>query len=984
MDKFDRKSLIFNPYVNLSSPVDRIPSGKSRLAINCRRYGVDKGQGRQGLTSESNQPDSNPVHSIYSLNDPIPSPSRYPGAFNQHARFLGIGTVLYEATDSNDPVFFNSLATGFSGSPMTFVNSGSQFSPRPWTFVGDFDKNIKANSATQSFQWGISPPNFAPTISIPTPGDNADGPDIGATGVPYVYMFRARADNEVNTGAVSNWGPPVRTVNGLSPSSVTASPAPSNILITLPQAHPDNAATGGQVTNIDVARYGGSLTTWKIIGSIGNVAGNTMLDSFNDLAIAGNLDAEFDDNQPFLSNHISIQGTGTITPSGTGLGSVFVRTADDQFLPYDATGSNPYYTAGNVINIDGAQYTFYASPTDANTVELVEDAPAGASGLFTMSTPEMARTPVPCVWGPFGGGLTGSFIFGCGDANRPGSVYWTKGNHPESHPGRNILDITSASEPLMNGEIYNGTPFVFSTQRMFSLYPSFGGTSDFVALEVPNSKGMYGRWAKCVTPWGICFGSKDGVYLTGGGTPICLTDEDLYPVFPHESWGNDDSAYPAIDGLDDLSDFNKQSLYPDMRVPDSMFLCYGDGFLYFTYQSFNGEYRTWVGQFDEATGKFLGWTLDAYTPTVTRQYFEVVHDQDTQAFTRRQTLCGTSDGQLARIGGDNDLGNAITGQLRTASEDTGDPRPRKFWADGEIDLDSQCDQLTIKWGFDNYTFFTNTSTTSLNLTGRHRAIMDINTGKGQYGVNAGLDITWTVSSGQIYLYLWTPTWQQKPELSALRVTTWDDLGYPGAKFIQGFKLRADTLNVARTVQVLDDTNTSHSFTPTTVVHNGEQTIAYSFNTPFISHLVRFWPQDAAFWRIEGVEWVFEPAPELVTTWTSQQTTFDLDGWLYHRDSYLPVISTAAVTLTVNAVGNPLSPFTYAVASTSGLYDKIYKSLQAMKCRAASYSLTADDGTTGFRVYQKDLQINVKQWGSNGRFLPKQPIGDLSRINGARI
>lgn len=987
MDNFERKTLLFGSKgVDFSTPTDRLPQGKHRLLINCRSYGDDKVQGRQGMSSESNQPESAAVHSIYSFNDPIASPSRYPGAFNQHARLMGITTNLYEATSNSDPTFFSLLnyASGdplqFSGRPLSFVTAASEFSPRPWTFIGDFTNTAKVNSASQAYQWGVAPPNFAPVIAIDAA--NPDGPDIGETGVPYVYMFRARTSSEVNTGAVSNWGPAVRTVNGLSPSSVVGSPdPPSNILITLSQAHPDDAATGGQVTNIDVARYGGSLTTWKIIGSMPNVAGSTMIDNFNDAAIAANEEAVFDDNQPFLSVYISLQGNGTLAPNGgTGEGCTLTITSGDQLLPYDATGSDPYFTAGNTINVDGTQYTLYRSPDSATSVELVEDAASGG-GLFTMNTPEMARTAVPCVWGPFGGGLTGSFVFGCGDANRPGAIYWTKGNHPESHPGTNVLDITSASEPLMNGCLYNGVSYVFSNQRLFSLYPSFGQVSDFTALEVPNAKGLYGRWGICTTPWGIAFASKDGVYMCAGGTPISLTDNDLYPLFAQESSGNDPSAFPPIDGLADLTTSELQALYPDAREPDSWSLTYGDGFLYFTYLSLNGEYRTWTGSFDESNGSFIGWQLDSYTPAVSRQFYEVVHDEDTSAYTRRQVLNGTVDGQLARIGGDSDLGNAIVGHVRTAAHDMDDPRPRKFWGDGEIDIDSQCDQLTIKWGFDNFTYFSSTSTTSLNLHGRHRAVMDINTGKGQYAFNAGLDITWSVTSGTITLYLWTANWQLKPELTALRVTTWDDLGYPGAKFIQGFKLRADTLNVARTVQVLDDTNTSHSFTPSIVLHNGEQTIAYSFNTPFISHLVRFWPQDANFWRIEGVEWVWEPAPELVTTWTTQETTHDFPGWWSHRDCYMPIVSSADVTLTVTARGNTLSPYTYTIASTGSVYSRVYAVLQAMKCLAASYSLTS---SAGFRVFQKDMTVNVKSWGSVGPYSPKQPLGDLSRINGARI
>ena len=202
----------------------------------------------------------------------------------------------------------------------------------------------------------------------------------------------------------------------------------------------------------------------------------------------------------------------------------------------------------------------------------------------------------------------------------------------------------------------------------------------------------------------------------------------------------------------------------------------------------------------------------------------------------------------------------------------------------------------------------------------------------------------------------------KPELTALRVTDWDDCGYPGAKFIQGFKLRADTLNQVRTVQVLSDGGTVvQSFQ---IQHANEVTKAYVFATPFISHLVRLAPTDINFWRIEGIEWIYNPAPELVTVWTTPwQTTHDLNGWFSHRPFlYVPLVSSAVVTLAINAPDNPASPFTYPIPSTGMMYDKTYLTVTGMKAKSVQYSLTS---SAGFRVFEQDLEIGVKQWGSPG-------------------
>ena len=983
MADYQRTAFQFPHKFNLSNPVDEMPPNSARLMFNFRRYG-GRVQQRQGIQAASaNNPVASPIHSIFSWNDPIPSPSSNPGVYQPHTRLVGVSTSLEIATGvvaagTLEPSFLSVLDTGYSGNPLTFTVVGNQFNPRPWAFVADSLKFKKVSSGQQVFQVGCAPPNFAPTIAINAA--LANGPDIGTTGNPYVYRFRARADSKISSGCVSNLGPPVRDANGLSPSSFTGSPPPSSINVTLPQAHPDP-----QVSWIDVYRYGGSITNWTYIGTLPNVAGTVLYDGFNDLAIASNEIAEFDDNMPWDTLDTSKNGTCDVVSAGVGQGATVTITGGDTLRAYSATSDNPFYPLGNQIAINGTLFTFYRSPDSTTSVEILEDTPSLTGATWIMTNPEMMNTHLPCIWGPFGGGLTGIFNFGVGDPQRPGAIYWSKGNHPESSPGANVLDITNASEPLMNGCLYSGNSFVFSTNRMWALYPSLGQISNFVALEVPNSKGMFARYALCVTPFGIAFVAKDGIYITSGGAPISLTDEDLYPIFPHEVAGinGGSNSFPVIDGLTVVGGFSP----PDFQQPDTFRLTYGDGFIYFLYLDQSDVYRTLVGQFDTSTGKFMGWqSRDDYTPQCSTIYFETMQDFVTPNISATRLLMGTVTGFLAayaetNFGIDTDFGNPINWVLLTSAFDSGDPRPRKHWGDIEIDLDSRCNTITAQVGFDNFTSFSTLATGSLNLTGRHRVIGDINSGRGQYAYNMGLYIYGSSTSGQTILYQWGPTWLPKPEVSALRVTDWTDCGYPGAKFIQGFKLRADTLNVARTVQVLDDTNTAHLYTPSTILHNGERTVAYSFNTPFISHLVRFAPTDPNFWRIEGIEWIFNICPELVTSWITQETTHDYEGWIVHRDAYIPLISSAPVTLTVNAIGNPLSPFTYALPSTASLYDKIYQQLQAMKCRAVSYSLT---GEAGFRVFERDLEVRVKQFGSTGKFLSKQPMGDYSRDTKAKI
>lgn len=974
MAQYQRETFPFQ-YVgmNLTLPVDRLPKNRARILENCRVYGSGAVRGRQGNIPLFNTP-TGQVNSMFTLNDPIPSPVAFPGAYSTHARFAGIGTALWNSIQSTGLNSYGQMETGFSGNPLGFVVTPSDFTPRPWVIVGDSVKMRKVSSNfTQHYPLGVSPPNFAPVIAIAAA--NPNGPDVGATGTPYVYAFSGQDDSYLNTGAVGLMGPAVRDVNGLSPSSAPGAPIPpSNILVTLPSAHPDP-----QVRFINVWRFGGNKPEWTLIGSMVNTAGATMLDTFADLHIESNPVNENDDNQPFLVVDSTRTGTCTLTALGPGLGCTLTITGGDVLRPYEANGDDPYYLAGTTISIAGTLFTFYRSPDDTTHVELLEDPQGIAGGNFVIQTPEMAHQPLPCIWGPYGGGVSGIFIFGCGDPGNPGTLYWTKGNHPESHPGSNTLVLTSGSETLMNGVLFGAEPYVMSTQRMFRVYPNLGGTTDFVALEIPNSKGLYARWGICSCPEGIAFVGKDGIYLSKGGGPESLTDEDLYPLFPHEGSGSDPTSYIFVDGMNDPDPALVGISAVDFSKPDAMRLAYGDGFLYFDYIDLKGIHRTLVYNFQSKAWVSRDTNNQSGLST---HYYEVLVDTADQTKTERQMMVGSIDGIIGAFGGSTDFGQPIGSRVRTGAWDCGDPRPRKKWGDIEVDLDTQCDVLSIQVGLDNFSYFATTSTTGLNFTGRRRVTVDINSGLGQYAYNLGLDISWVNAADSIpILYFWIPTWIPEPELTALRATDFEDCGYPGAKFMQGFKLRADTLNVARTVQVLDELGVAHSYTPNTILHPREQTIAYSFDVPFITHLVRMLPLDADFWRIQGIEWVFEPLPELVETWETQQTTHDFPSWFHHRDLYLPIISSDVVTLVVRTVENPAGPFTYTKASTGGQYDRGYFPVKPMKALAVSYRLTSP---AGFRVFAKDLTVNVKAWGSPGPFVAKQPFGDVSRVVGARI
>lgn len=824
------------------------------------------------------------------------------------------------------------------------------------------------------------------------------GPNTGLTGFPYTYRYRSRVSQ---TGARSNNSPVIR--NGVNPKR-------QEVNIGLPGITSATFSGTEEVDRLDVSRFGGNLLEWHYIGTADNFRARNLTNATNASPIVctitippampivdgdfvfirgvnGNLNAngfwEVANVTATTFELVGSTGSGAWT-SGGNLNPAFKDNFQDEtvavnpnlqnnnFRPFPTVGQpvsgtlltvagttieddganfNLSWAPGTIIHIDGTPFSIY-KVISTSKMEIARNAGSMGGVKWDIFEPVQEGVPMRALWGPFEG-----FLFACGDPDNPGVLYFTKQFDADSTTEGHKIEITNPSEPLMNGVVYNGRAYVWSSERMFALYPAFGEDPLFRALEVPNGKGMFSPWFLAVGPR-IWFGAKDGIYETTGGEPVSITDEDLYPLFPHE--GQDGESTNGIPT-------------PDFTQDEKLRLAFYDKYLYFDYRLTDDTSRTLA--YDT---RWKGWFYDEYLIDGDLRGVVMHYGEEGQGV--HSILVGSDNGGLAldelllQMTGQADHdGVDILGQVRTGSYNEGDPRSRKRYGDAYVEADSDNDQITVEAGADEHSRVIGIKT--FDSTIREEAIVDINDGEGELARNLSLDISWA-SMKLIQLFLWERSVLARPEDVALRAGDYSDAGEPGDKFFQGILIEADTQGIDRQMQVQFDNGQLGPLI--TVNHDGRIRRPYSFETTFHAHQVRLLPKDASAWRLFSFDWIYEPAPELVKFWQTQPTSHGLTGYQHLKSAQLAIEATSEVLLTVDFDGVER---TVTVNSTAGELKKRYIILPVMKAKVYSYRLESDEG---FRLYVKDCEVKVKQWDTEAEYQTAHPFGGESFRVGALI
>lgn len=570
----------------------------------------------------------------------------------------------------------------------------------------------------------------------------------------YQYRYRARI---FTTGVKSNWSP--ATIGRTDPERM-------QVEVGLWQYLPPAGTT--LTTDdfvLDVQRFGGTLDQWHYVGTVTNSANPILTDNYADDTIAVTPTEGMDAWQPWPIEGLPVEGKASQV---SGITVIADPSAGAEF--------DMRWAPGTIIRIHQIPYTIYRMVSETQ-MQLVESANAQFNVEWRIDAPIFQGQPLACLWGDEQ--LTA--LFACGDRINPGRLYYTNANDPDTTTDSNWLDITSPSEPLMNGVSYNMRTYLFSSERMFQVRPTGNPDAPWIAEEIPNGKGLFARWAITRMPAPILvFLSRDGILATTGGVPQIMTDADLNQYFPTEG-----GPGSPVNGLipPDISKAQETNLRIDFY----------DEYIYFDFVDLEKHRATLLLALDlgavirgEAPG---GWFYDVY-PAVHGATFHYGEEGGNV----HGIMVGAANGHLYTYDPDAaDDHHPFHCIVRTPSRDEGDPRSNKLYGDIMLDTDTQGVDLECTVGFNNYQI--RNKPQRVNTNHHERVQVAIEAGyddprtKSEWkeGRNIAVEIEWDVrGAARPLLYIWEPrftfssapiraaSWSMSP--SSLGLENWKHIG----------------------------------------------------------------------------------------------------------------------------------------------------------------------------------------------------------------
>lgn len=890
MPEFQRKSVKFkHSGMQWNRPIDSIPEEQICIAKNCRVNQQGAITQRPGHTLFATLTGAY-THSIARMNNYNTNLIAYTLLYligQDNSLYVGAtGADLANAAINPVKLAGNTVTNSLSGNPLTMVDMAPVGTNVAWKYIGDNSQNFSVGKypadATAAMARSVSMGMTPPVTPLTVPAVGAAGLLTGA--YQWVFAYRNRY-----TGARSNPSAPTRVT--LAAPSLTLAAQKATIVCPTTPLDPQTAASDVNVL-IDIYRFGGTIFDWRYVGTASsgatftdNVADSEILTSATPPQVTDPVTGvtRFNLFRPFVVQDNAVYSAagqnGLITIDGTT--GIYTLTAD--IVPATNPTFNINWLPGQVISINNNAWTIY-QVISSTQIEIAENPGANlVSGSTypwaTLNGTLTAGAPLPHIWGPYGLGETGAVIFGCGSTNRAGTatttaladagtLYWTNGNDPDSTDLTNSLLITSPSEPLCGGCIYDGTPFVWSTERMFRIYPS-SVAGQFTVQEVPGGKGLWAEYSLTVqsntaADQSVSWVGKDGIYdwSTVGGLQS-LTDRDMYPYFPHDNqvgipFNTLFPGFPsALLGTVNAPSFSSTNMKYHR-------LTWFQGELFYDYPTIDGGNVYFTLVFDTKTVN--GWmSLDEFS-TGTIPMARGIEIAANNMKVGRGPL-------IHDYTGITDNSTAINCTMFTRQDDCSDPRAEKLFGDFMVDITPGLAPGVNVFPLVDYgANSTGTSVSYGALTTRAQFTQDLTaTGLGYLSRTFGFYAVWDGTANAASLYGYTFSFVPKPEKTTLRATDKTDDGFTGAKYLRGLCIESNTYGLARAVKVLVD-----DVVVATLSVNAADQLELPFAiTPIVGSEFQLQPADTSPWELFQVRWTWEKWPDLTvieSNWMDLGTT----------------------------------------------------------------------------------------------------------------
>ena len=532
--------------------------------------------------------------------------------------------------------------------------------------------------------------------------------------------------------------------------------------------------------------------------------------------------------------------------------------------------------------------------------------------------------PLTSIFGPIS-----DILFGCGDSHHGGRLYWSKPTEFEHWPAANYVDVCPDGEPLQAGFLLGGQGFVFSTERLFAVYPNLSDSRIVTTNPTSCQKAPISRWAFAVG-FGLCFFiERDGIYATNGGPEENLTDGRLRPIFHDQDVGTAVLTQRSIDfsAVDDLRLF---------VIGDYLWFLYKDRGAARRVLRYNIVLKHWEGTHDFAT-------------PIAAAFDDVLG--------KRVLMGGASSAVVVENRGADDLGTPIAVELFTGAFNQGLPRQKKRYADIYAEFSGNLTTLTVTPYRDKFKTALAASALVGTLT-QDRYYVDFDPVD---AYDLGLRIQWTVPSNQVpvYLYKGGISFIPLPDEVEQRVTDWEAAGRLTDKNVKGVVLECDTFGTAKSIEVQADGATIATLS---VTASGQQVLQFSF-AQARARLLRLRPADEVRWILYRHSWLFDEEPLSLTRWESQELTLGAVGWKTAHFGQITLLSTTDVTLTVVAHrqdGTSVSK-DYTIPSTSGNKRTLFVPFDAMKGVLYKFTFTS---ASPFYLYREETILWVHNWTTN--------------------